>query len=53
MDEYEYDDDYFDDGYCDICNEDWGLESHYHCSVCLEQCSMMGHSSCLEKEISG
>jgi hypothetical protein len=31
------------DGYCEICGDDIGLESHYHCSNCGEVCSMMGH----------
>lgn len=32
-----------EDGFCEICNEDYSGESHYHCQRCDRQCSMMGH----------
>lgn len=36
------------------CCDDWNeLSSHYHCSVCGERCSMMGHPSCTTKETNG
>ena len=31
--------------YCEVCMEDWGEESHYHCNRCEGQTSMMGHST--------
>lgn len=38
--------DYMDeDGYCSLCGEDYSGESHYHCTRCGRQCSMMGHST--------
>ncbi len=47
--EDESDEDLFEideDGICTLCGEDVGLSSHYHCSICLESCSMMGHKNC-------
>lgn len=32
-----------DDDYCSVCGIELGLESHYHCTRCDEECSMMGH----------
>lgn len=32
-----------DDGICELCGEDVGLSSHYHCPRCGKECSMMGH----------
>jgi hypothetical protein len=36
----------FDDEFwCSVC-EDSFSESHYHCAVCTEICSMAGHPQC-------
>ena len=35
-----------DELFCDICGLDIGLSSHYHCSICNELCSVMGHPHC-------
>jgi hypothetical protein len=32
-----------DDGWCDICGEDYSGESHYHCGNCGEVTGMFGH----------
>lgn len=40
-------DEYADyDDYCDICGEELGSSSHYHCGKCGRECSMMGHGDC-------
>lgn len=31
--------------YCEICGEDPGMTSHYHCFRCNGECSMMGHET--------
>lgn len=31
------------DDFCDVCGEDVGTTSHYHCANCGEVCSLMGH----------
>lgn len=37
-----------DNGWCNECDEEIGLESHYHCSVCNKVCSLVGHPECLK-----
>lgn len=38
-------DQFDDDEWCDLCGEDVGAESHYHCAGCGQVVSMMGHSA--------
>jgi len=44
MEDYDdlYDDDEYDDDFCDICGYEPG-GSHYHCYRCGRVCSIMGH----------
>lgn len=52
-DEVEDDNDYPDSDEAPCCEDADELSSHYHCAVCGERCSMMGHPGCLEKEENG
>lgn len=36
-------------GLCEYCGHDLSdRASHYHCTVCGELCSMMGHNDCVQ-----